>query len=54
MTRRERLMLAAAAILAGFASNPETSGEPPARLARWAVALAREIEKQLTDEEDNP
>lgn len=42
-------------VASGYAANPETSGEPRVRIARWALEIAEEIlceSLDKTEEED--
>lgn len=50
---RDRLLaLLAGQAVSGYTANPETSGEPPARIARWAVEIAKAVLAEL-ESDDN-
>jgi len=52
--RARLLALLASNVAGGYTANPETSGEPPKRIARWSVDVANEIlnESGYDSEED--
>jgi hypothetical protein len=57
MSARARMVaMVAGSIAGGYAANVETSGESPARVARWAVELAAHIVGlcEENDREDTP